>query len=63
MPRWKKFVPLYMLKKCLVLQRKKVKFIIYLKFQFDNLCENVHDFSLEDKTNIEDDEAIDLSKI
>lgn len=46
-----------------MLQRKKVKFIIYLKFQFDNLCENVHDFSLEDKTNIEDDEAIDLSKI
>ena len=46
-----------------MLHRKKVKFIIYLKFQFDNLCKNVHDFSLEDKTNIEDDEAIDLSEI
>ena len=41
---------------------EKVQFIIDLKFQFDNLCANVHDVSLEDKTNVKDDEVIDLSK-
>ncbi|GAY51304.1 hypothetical protein CUMW_133190 [Citrus unshiu] len=31
-------------------------------FQFDNLCKNVQDVSLEDKTSIENDEVFNLSK-
>ena len=41
---------------------EKIQFIIDLKFQCDNLYENVHDVSLEDKTNVKDDDVIDLSK-
>ena len=41
--------------------KDEIQFIIDLKFQSNNLCENVHDVSLED--NVEDDETIDLSKI
>ena len=36
--------------------------IIDLKFWSDNLCENVHNISLEDKKRIENDEIIDLSE-
>ena len=35
---------------------EKVQLIIYLKFQYNNLYENVHDVSLEDKISVEDDE-------
>ena len=38
----------------------ETQFIIDLKLQFDNFCENVHDFTLEDKTSVEDNEVIDL---
>lgn len=34
-----------------------------LKFQYDNLCKNVYDVSLEDKTSVEQDEIIILFKI
>ena len=39
---------------------ENVQFIINLKFQYDNMCENVHNVSLEDKTSIEDDEMFYL---
>ena len=42
---------------------ENVQFIINLKFQFDNLCKNVQDVSLEDKTSIENDEVFNLSKV
>lgn len=42
---------------------KKVQFIIDLKFQHNNLCDNVHDVSLEDKTSIKDDEIIESYEI
>ena len=45
------------------MQEEKVQFIIDLKFQYDNLCENVHIISLEDKTSVEVDEVIDLYDI
>ena len=38
---------------------KKNKKITDLKFQSNGLCENVHDVSLEDKTNVEHDEIIE----
>ena len=41
---------------------ENVQFIIDLKFQSDKLSENVHDVYLEEKTSVEDDEIIDLSK-
>lgn len=55
--------------------QENVQFIIDLKFQTGNLCENVHDVSLEDKsknlhdvsledkTSVEDDEFFNLSGI
>lgn len=42
---------------------ENVQFITNLKFQSDNLCENVDDGSLEDKTNVKDYKIINLSKI
>ncbi len=50
-----------MLKICLMLQ-KKGTIIIDLKSQSENLCKNVHDVSLEDKSSVEDDQS-DLSEI
>lgn len=32
-------------------------------FQSDNLCKDVYDVSLEDKTSVEDDDIINLFKI
>ena len=37
-----------------------VQFITDLKFQSDNLSENVHDVSLEDKSSVKDDKTFDL---
>ena len=50
-------------KDSLEMPKNEVLFFIDLKFQFDNLCEKMHDVFLEDKTSIEDDEVIDLSKV
>ena len=41
---------------------EKIQFIIDLNIQFNNLCEIVHDVSLEDKTCIEDNEVIDYMR-
>ena len=45
------------------MSEENIQFIIDLKFQSNNLCENVHDVSLEDKTSVEDDEIFYLSGI
>ena len=38
----------------------EVQFIINLKFQSNNLCQNVDDVSLKDKIGVEDTEIIDI---
>ena len=45
------------------MSEENIQFISDLKFQSNNLCKNVHDVSLEDKTNVEDDEIFYLSRI
>lgn len=43
-------------------RKKRKLFFIDLKFQSNNLCENVHDVSWENKTSVEDDEIFDISE-
>lgn len=38
----------------------EVQFIINLKFQSNNMCQNVDDVSLKDKIGVEDTEIIDI---
>ena len=45
------------------MSEENVQFIIDLKFQPDNLCQNMHDVSLDNKIIIEDDDVIDLFEI
>lgn len=55
--------PIVEKKDSLKMPKDEVQFLIDLKFQSNNLCKNVYNVSLEDKTSIEDDEVFDLSKI
>lgn len=47
----------------LEMPKDEVRFFIDLKFWPNNLCENVHDVSLKDKTSVEDDMIIDLFEV
>lgn len=45
------------------MSEEKVQFVFDWKFQPNNLCQNMHDVSLDNKISIDDDDVVDLYEI